>query len=76
MSGVAERLKEQLAVLTPEDRAELLEFLEQSFRSASLVEREAEWDAELERRKSSIERGETVGTPWERVSERRRSMHG
>jgi putative addiction module component (TIGR02574 family) len=75
MSETAEKLKNQLAVLSLEDRVELLEFLEVSLANGDLEENEAEWDAELERRWQRIKTGKAVGFPIEQVADELRKKY-
>jgi len=76
MSETAEKLKTQLAVLSLDDRVELLEFLEGSLSNGNLQEIDAAWEAEINRRIAMIESGRTVGIPWEQVNERLRKKYG
>ena len=67
MTAKAERLKSELAGLTPEDRAELARFLVQSLDEEEEQGVEAAWDVELKRRAQEIESGRVVGEPADRV---------
>jgi putative addiction module component (TIGR02574 family) len=67
MSAKAERLKSELAALTPEDRAELARFLVESLDEGEQQGVEAAWDAELRRRAEEIESGLVAGEPAEKV---------
>ena len=67
MTAKAERLKSELATLTPEDRAELVRFLVESLDEGEQQDVEAAWDAELKRRAEEIESGLVAGEPAEKV---------
>jgi putative addiction module component (TIGR02574 family) len=67
MTAKAERLKSELATLTPGDRAELARFLVQSLDEPEEQGVEAAWDAELKRRAEEIESGRVAGEPVESV---------
>ena len=67
MTANAERLKSELAALTPEDRAELARFLVQSLDEQAEQGVEAAWDKELQRRAQEIESGQATGEPAENV---------
>jgi putative addiction module component (TIGR02574 family) len=67
MRAKAERLKSELAELTPEDRAELARFLVQSLDDEDLLSIEEAWDEVLKRRAEEIESGRVAGEPAENV---------
>jgi putative addiction module component (TIGR02574 family) len=67
MSKVAEKLKVQLARLSPRERAELAQFLIHSLDDHADADAEAAWDAELERRALEIKAGKAVGEPAKKV---------
>lgn len=67
MSETAERLKTELAGLSVEDRAELAHFLLESLPPERLIEDEAAWAEELQRRIAEIDSGKDVGIPAEQV---------
>jgi len=67
MTAKAERLKQELADLTPEDRAELARFLVESLDEEADQGVEAAWDEELKRRAAEIESGHASGEPAEKV---------
>lgn len=60
MTDTALRLKDELARLSEEDRAELANFLCDSLDAE-------DWDAELNRRVAEIESGTAVGRPAKEV---------
>jgi putative addiction module component (TIGR02574 family) len=70
MSELAERIKGELALLSPEDRAELASFL---LHSLDKVDEEKEedleefWKGELERRSSELKSGKNKGIPADQV---------
>ena len=61
MTAKAERIKSELAALTPQDRAELARFLIQSLDEKEDQNVEAAWDEELKRRAEDIESGRVSG---------------
>ena len=63
MSETAEQLKSQLSRLSPQERAELAQFLIYSLDEAADAEAEAAWDAELARRMEEIGNGQAIGEP-------------
>jgi putative addiction module component (TIGR02574 family) len=67
MTAKAERLKSELAELTPEERAELARFLVESLDEEEEQGVEAAWDEELKRRAEEIESGRVGGEPAENV---------
>ena len=67
MSETAERMKLELAQLSPRDRAELAHFLIHSLDEEVDPDTEAAWDAELARRMAEIKSGKAVGEPAEQV---------
>ena len=75
MSETAEKLKSELALLPPSERAELAHFLIQSLDADMEETAEAAWDAELARRLEEIESGKVVGEPAETVVARLREKY-
>jgi putative addiction module component (TIGR02574 family) len=59
MTECAKRLKDELLLLSDEDRAELVEVLCESLHPAD----EAQWEAELDRRIQEMEIGAVQGRP-------------
>jgi putative addiction module component (TIGR02574 family) len=68
MSEVAERLKNELAKLPPNEQAELAHFLLQSLDEGDAAEDDA-FDAELMRRWAEIKNATATGIPVEQVFE-------
>jgi putative addiction module component (TIGR02574 family) len=71
MSETVERLKDELGRLSPQERAELADFLIRSLDEGADPDAEAAWDAELERRAAEIKAGNVVGLPADEVFKRR-----
>ncbi len=67
MSETAEKLKAELSRLSPQERAELADFLIHSLDNETDADAEAAWDAELARRLDEIKSGKAVGEPAEKV---------
>jgi len=67
MSKIAEELKEKLAALSSEDRAELAFFLIHSLDGADDPDWESAWRAELKKRSQEIENGTEQGEPADKV---------
>ena len=67
MSEEAKALKSRLALLSPEDRAELADFLIESLDEEQEEGWEEAWNAELTRRLREIEEGKVAGVPAEQV---------
>jgi len=67
MTETAEKLKEQLARLSLNERAELAHFLIDSLDEGADADVEAAWDAELARRMEEIRSGKAVGEPADKV---------
>ena len=67
MSETVERLKEQIEILTNQERAEIARFVIHSLDQKTDDDAEAAWEAELARRMSDIESGRAVGKPADRV---------
>ena len=67
MTAAAEKLKAELAELTPQDRAELTRFLIESLDAEADTGVEAAWDEELKRRAEEIESGRVKGELAEQV---------
>jgi putative addiction module component (TIGR02574 family) len=59
--------RNELAVLSDTDRAELAHFLIQSLQPQADADVESAWDAELERRGNQIRTGQAAGEPAEKV---------
>ena len=75
MTAKAERIKSELAGLTPEDRAELARFLIDSLDGEEEQGVTAAWDEELKRRAEDIESGRVVGEPAERLLREMRAKY-
>ena len=67
MTVVMEKLKTELAGLTPTERAELAHFLIDSIDDGWDEGSEAAWDDELARRAAEISNGKIQGKPVEQV---------
>jgi putative addiction module component (TIGR02574 family) len=67
MTAKAERIKSELAALTPQDRAELARFLIQSLDEKEDEDVQAVRDEELERRAAEIETGRVAGESIENM---------
>ncbi|HSM81361.1 MAG TPA: addiction module protein [Nodosilinea sp.] len=61
MTETAEKLKQELAQLSPQDRAELAYFLIHSLDEEAEIGTEAAWDSELTHRMQSIDDGTARG---------------
>jgi putative addiction module component (TIGR02574 family) len=70
-----DQLKEQLTMLSPEERAELALYLLRSLDDGEDEGAEAAWDAELARRFAEIDSGKAVGIPAEDVLARLREKY-
>lgn len=66
MTETVQKLKEQVTMLTPEERADLAYFLLQSLDEEE-EGAEAAWDAVLARRAEEIRSGKVVGKPAAQV---------
>lgn len=75
VTAKAERMKSELAGLTPEDRAELVRFLIESLDGDEEQGVAAAWDAELKRRAEDIESGRVVGEPAEKLLREMRAKY-
>lgn len=73
VSITAERIRNEAAALSSEERAELAHFLLQSLDPTENSEFQAEWDEELERRADEIRSGLVAGIPAEQAFEQLRS---
>ena len=71
----AERMKPELARLTPHERAELARFLIDSLDEGTDDDAEAAWDAELARRMAEIESGTAAGEPGDAVFAKLRAKY-
>jgi putative addiction module component (TIGR02574 family) len=67
MTDAAERLKPELARLSPHERAELARFLINSLDEGADADADAAWDAELARRMEEITGGRVAGEPVDAV---------
>ena len=63
MTDVANRLKDEILLLSEADRAELAHLILNSLHNESDEEFDAAWEAELDRRFAEIESGKVVGIP-------------
>ncbi len=75
MSTTIEKWKSELAVLAPEERAEIAHFLLNTLDGGEDHDVEAAWDAELERRCAEIRSGEAPGRPAHEVFARIREKY-
>ena len=69
------KLREQLATLSAEDRAELALYLIESLDSETDPPSELQWELELDRRVMEIRQGRSVGEPAEAVMDRLWKKH-
>ena len=76
MSETVEKLKEEIEILTNQERAEIARFAIHSLDQGGDDDAEAAWEVELARRVSDIESGTSVGKPAERVFAELREKHG
>jgi hypothetical protein len=67
MSTTAEKLQNELAILSDTDRAELAHFLIQSLHTEAEADAERAWDVELEQRGQQIRSGRATGEPAGKV---------
>lgn len=76
MTEAAEKLKTDLLALTPEDRAELTQFLlaldEEGEPGLTQEQWDEAWSAEINRRLADLDSGKVKGVPGEEVMERLR----
>ena len=70
-----EKWKAELAILAPQERAEIAHFLLDSLEEAEDPHIDAAWDRELERRCEEIRRGEVTGISAEDVFSRIREKY-
>ena len=75
MSETVERLKEEIGILTNQERAEIARFAIRSLEQGADNDAEAAWEVELARRVSDIESGRAVGKPADRVFAELREKH-
>ena len=69
--GVESELLTRALALPEADRAELASRLLLSLESVNLdADHEAEWAAEVERRRLALDRGETTASPWREAIDR------
>lgn len=69
MTATAERLKQELAQLAIEERAEIAQFLIETLDEETDADAEAAWREELRRRSDDIDAGRAKGRPFEEVIE-------
>ena len=67
MSETVEKLKEQIEILTNQERAEIARFVIHSLDHEVDDDADAAWEEELARRVSDIRNGKAVGKPAEQV---------
>jgi putative addiction module component (TIGR02574 family) len=67
MTEAVEKLKAELAQLSPPERAALAQFLIDSLDDGVDADAEAAWDAELVQRAAGIKSGKAVGEPADQV---------
>jgi putative addiction module component (TIGR02574 family) len=75
MTETAERLKSALSQLSPQDRADLAQFLIHSLDEGADADAEAAWDAELSRRMEEVRTASAVGEPADQVLSQLREKH-
>ena len=76
MSQSYAELERDARLLSPEEKAQLVDALLESLRDAGLAELEAAWVVEIERRVSAYERGEARFVPAEEVFAKARLITG
>jgi putative addiction module component (TIGR02574 family) len=67
MSQSTEQLKAELSRLTPDERAELAQFLIHTLDQGEDADAETAWDEELARRAEEIVNGKVEGIPADQV---------
>lgn len=67
MPQTLEQIKSEAGNLTPEERAELAQYLLSTLDEESEADVTAAWNAELARRAEKIKSGKAVGIPAEQV---------
>ena len=75
MSETVKKLKEEIEILTNQERAEIARFAIHSLDQGVDDDAEAAWEVELARRVSDIESGRAVGKPADRVFAELRGKH-
>ena len=75
MSETVEKLKEEIEILSNQERAEIARFAIHSLDQGGDDDAEAAWEVELARRVSDIESGRAVGKPADRVFAELREKH-
>lgn len=70
-----EKMKEEIGILTSQERAEIVRFAIRSLEQGADDDAEAAWEVELARRVSDIESGRAVGKPADRVFAELREKH-
>lgn len=75
MSDTVERLKEEIEILTNQERAEIARFAIRSLDQGGDDDAEAAWEVELASRVSDIESGRAIGKPADRVFAELREKH-
>ena len=75
MNETVERLKEEIEILTNQERAEIARFAIRSLEQGVDNDAEAAWEVELARRVSDIESGRAVGKPADQVFAELREKH-
>lgn len=67
MSSLLADIEEQTRMLSPDDRAHLVEILLESLHDSSAPEIEREWEHEIENRVAAFDRGELQTHPSDEV---------
>ena len=75
MSETVEKLKEEIEILTNQERADIARFAIHSLDQGTDDDAEAAWEVELARRVSDIESGKAIGKPADQVFAELREKH-
>lgn len=76
MAHTYTELEREARLLSPDERAQLIDALLESLRDVKLAEVEAAWAVEIERRVAAYERGEAKLVPAEEVFAKARLITG
>lgn len=76
MAHTYTELEQEARLLTPDERAQLVDALLDSLREVRLAEIEAAWAVEIERRVAAYERGDAKFVPAEDVFAKARLITG
>ena len=75
MSETVEKLKEEIEILTNQERADIARFAIHSLDQGADDDAEAAWEVELARRVSDIKSGKAIGNPADQVFAELREKH-